>query len=63
MISMSLGSIAGNALWVRRYMVDELNKDYIKLARAKGLPYKYIMYRHVLRNALYQWFSICLSAS
>ena len=51
LISMSLGSIAGNALWVRRYMVDELNKDYIKLARAKGLPYKYIMYRHVLRNA------------
>ncbi len=51
LISMALGSTAGYALWVRRYMVDELNKDYIKLARAKGLPYKNIMYKHVLRNA------------
>lgn len=50
-ISMSLGSIAGYALWTRRYMVDELNKDYIKLARAKGLPYQTIMTKHVLRNA------------
>lgn len=51
LVSMALGGIAGYALWVRRYMVDELNKDYIKLARAKGLPYKNIMYKHVLRNA------------
>lgn len=51
LISMALGGIAGYALWIRRYMVDELNKDYIKLARAKGLPYKTIMYKHVLRNA------------
>ena len=50
-VSMALGGIAGYALWIRRYMVDELNKDYIKLARAKGLPYKNIMYKHVLRNA------------
>ena len=51
LISMSLLSIAGYALWTRRYMVDELNKDYIKLARAKGLPYSTIMTKHVLRNA------------
>lgn len=51
LVSMSLGSIAGYALWTRRYMVDELNKDYIKLARAKGLPYSKIMTKHVLRNA------------
>lgn len=51
LVSMALGGIAGYALWIRRYMVDELNKDYIKLARAKGLPYKTIMYKHVLRNA------------
>jgi len=51
-LAMSLTSIASYALWIRRYMVDELNKDYIKLARAKGLPYKNIMYKHVLRNAL-----------
>lgn len=50
-ISMSLGSTAGYAMWMRRYMVDELNKDYIRLARAKGLSNKAIMVRHVLRNA------------
>jgi oligopeptide transport system permease protein len=32
-------------------MVDELNKDYVKLARAKGLESKKIMVRHVFRNA------------
>ena len=51
-ISMSLGSIAGYAMWMRRYMVDELNKEYIKLARAKGLSNKTIMMKHVLRNAI-----------
>lgn len=50
-ISMSLGGIASYAMWMRRYMVDELNKDYVKLARAKGLDNKKIMVRHVFRNA------------
>lgn len=50
-ISMSLGSTAGYAMWMRRYMVDELNKDYIRLARAKGLKNSLVMVRHVMRNA------------
>ncbi len=50
-LSMSLGGIAGYAMWMRRYMVDELNKDYIKLARAKGLSQSAIMVKHVMRNA------------
>lgn len=50
-ISMSLGGIASYAMWMRRYMVDELNKDYVKLARAKGLKNRRIMVNHVLRNA------------
>ncbi len=50
-ISMSLGGIASYAMWMRRYMVDELNKDYVKLARAKGLKNRAIMINHVLRNA------------
>ena len=32
-------------------MIDELNKDYIKLARVKGMETKKIMVSHVLRNA------------
>ncbi|BEP28646.1 ABC transporter permease [Helicovermis profundi] len=51
-VAMALGSIAGYAMWMRRYMVDELNKDYLKLARAKGLSEKKIMFYHVARNAL-----------
>lgn len=50
-ISMSLGSTASYAMWLRRYMVDEMNKDYVRLARAKGVPEKKIMLKHVFRNA------------
>jgi len=50
-VSMALGSIAGYAMWMRRYMVDELNKDYIRLARAKGMKNSEVMVKHVMRNA------------
>lgn len=32
-------------------MMDQINSDYVKLARAKGLTDKQIMVKHVLRNA------------
>ncbi len=50
-VSMSLGNIAYYAMWLRRYMVDELNKDYVRLARAKGVNSKDITKHHVFRNA------------
>lgn len=50
-VCLAMGSIAGYALWTRRYMVDEINKDYIKLAKVKGMSTKAIMVKHVLRNA------------
>lgn len=50
-LSMSLGSTASYAMWIRRYMLDEMNKDYVRLARAKGVSSKKIMMRHVFRNA------------
>jgi len=49
--SMALAPTASYAMWMRRYMVDELNKDYIKLARAKGVKERTLMFKHVLRNA------------
>ena len=49
--SMSLGNIAYYAMWLRRYMLDERNKDYVRLARAKGVDSKKITMRHVFRNA------------
>lgn len=51
-VCLALASIAHYALWTRRYMVDELNKDYIRLARIKGMSSKSIMVKHVLKNAL-----------
>ncbi len=50
-VCLALASIAHYALWTRRYMVDEMNKDYLKLARIKGMTKKDIMVKHVLKNA------------
>ncbi len=36
---------------VRAAMLDEINSDYVRTARAKGLPERLVMRRHVLRNA------------
>ncbi|MCQ2557617.1 MAG: ABC transporter permease [Oscillospiraceae bacterium] len=49
--SMSLGNIAYYGMWLRRYMVDEANKDYVRLARAKGVSENKVMFRHIFRNA------------
>lgn len=37
---------------VRTSMLEELGQDYIRTARAKGLPESTIIYRHALRNAM-----------
>lgn len=50
-ISMSLGNIAFYGMWLRRYMVDENNRDYVKLAKAKGMSEGGIMFKHIFRNA------------
>ncbi len=50
-ISLALGGIAADAMWMRRYMVDQMNMDYIRLARAKGMTSSQVAFRHVLRNA------------
>lgn len=50
-ISMSLGNIAFYGMWLRRYMVDEMNRDYVKLAKAKGMSEGGIIFKHIFRNA------------
>ena len=37
---------------VRTSMLEELSQDYIRTARAKGLPERTVGYRHALRNAM-----------
>jgi oligopeptide transport system permease protein len=51
-ISLSLGGIAGEALWIRRYMVDQMNADYVKFSRSKGLSQGEVFFKHIVRNAL-----------
>lgn len=51
-IILGLLSTAGLMIWMRRYMVDQANSDYVKFARAKGLTQKEIFNRHILKNAI-----------
>ena len=51
-LTMGITGMSGIGLWVRRYMVDEFNSDYVKFARSKGLKENRIMTIHVLRNAV-----------
>ena len=37
---------------VRTAMLEELGQDYIRTARAKGLPEHVVVFRHALRNAI-----------
>lgn len=50
-VSMSLNNIAFYGMWLRRYMVDESNKDYVVLAKAKGVSEGGVMFKHIFRNA------------
>jgi peptide/nickel transport system permease protein len=36
----------------RSFFLDEINQDYVRTARAKGVPEKKVMMKHVLRNAM-----------
>ncbi|MCC7274204.1 MAG: ABC transporter permease [Alphaproteobacteria bacterium] len=43
------------AIWsrfMRSSMLDVINQDYVRTARAKGIPERFVLIRHVLRNAL-----------
>ncbi len=44
--------IAIVARMTRSVVIDELRKDYVRTARAKGLPHHTVVIRHVLRNSL-----------
>ena len=39
-------------MWLRRYMIDQSNADYVQFARAKGLSQREIFRKHILRNAI-----------
>ncbi|CCQ97219.1 putative peptide ABC transporter permease protein y4tP [[Clostridium] ultunense Esp] len=51
-IALGLQSVASIARYTRSAMLDVLNNDYIKTARAKGLPVNKVFYKHALKNSL-----------
>jgi len=49
---LTVQNIAGWSRYQRASMLDTLNSDYIRTARAKGVPRRQVITRHALRNAL-----------
>ncbi|MDH5490272.1 MAG: ABC transporter permease subunit, partial [Rhodospirillaceae bacterium] len=50
--SLVIGGFAGLTMLTKNSYLDEINKQYVMTARAKGLPERKIMYGHVFRNAM-----------
>ncbi len=50
-VSIALPSVAGLMQWLRRYMIDQMNSDYVKFARSGGMSERGIFSKHILKNA------------
>ncbi len=51
-LSMVLGSFAVTTMLTKNAMLEEIRKQYVLVARAKGLSERQVLWKHVLRNAL-----------
>ncbi|MES9870358.1 MAG: ABC transporter permease [Sedimenticola sp.] len=47
-----IGGIGAGTRWYRTLFLEEINKDYVRTARAKGLSERVVLFRHVLKNAM-----------
>ena len=47
-----IAGIGSNARWYRTIFLEEINRDYVRTARAKGLSELRVLFRHVLQNAM-----------
>ena len=47
-----MGGIGASSRWYRTIFLDEIGKDYVRTARAKGLSELAVFFRHVLKNAM-----------
>ena len=50
-ISLALPSVASQMKWLRRFMIDQMNSDYVKFARSGGLSEGEIFSKHIFKNA------------
>ena len=51
-VSLALPQVANLMKWMRRYMIDQMNSDYVKFARSGGLTETEIFTKHIWKNAL-----------
>jgi microcin C transport system permease protein len=51
-LSLSIGGFAGLAMLTKNSFLEEINKQYVVTARAKGLSEHRVLYGHVFRNAM-----------
>lgn len=51
-IMLSAVTTAGYMRYMRSFMLDVINQDYVRTARAKGLSERKVIFKHALRNAL-----------
>ena len=51
-VSLTLASLAGYTRYIRSAMAETLREEYIRIARAKGLPERVVVWKHALRNAM-----------
>jgi len=47
-----IGGIGSGTRWFRTIFLEEINKDYVRTARAKGLAERVVLFKHVLKNAM-----------
>jgi peptide/nickel transport system permease protein len=47
-----LGGIGAGSRWYRTIFLEEMGKDYVRTARAKGLAESVVLFRHVLKNGM-----------
>lgn len=47
-----IGELGSGARWYRSLFLEEINKDYVKTARANGLSEQVVLFKHVLKNAM-----------
>ncbi len=47
-----IGGIGSGVRWYRTIFLEEMGKDYVRTARAKGLPESIVLFRHALKNAM-----------
>jgi len=47
-----IGGVGAGTRWYRTLFLEEIGKDYVRTARAKGLSERLVLFRHVLKNAM-----------